>query len=144
MNSSFPFDLSSGTKVSALDAYLANANASKTFTMVFQFSKEMDKASVENLLNWKIGRTTGANPGQAYNFGLPVPATEIRMQPYPAYVSYDSKAWTATVSFRIQQNGAADGTIDPSHIQFTFLGKDQFGVVMDPENDQFTGFSGIA
>ena len=63
------------TKVSNLDAYLQNANASKTFTMIFQFDKEMDRTSVENRFNWKISRAAGTGPGEAYNFGLPVAST---------------------------------------------------------------------
>jgi len=39
---------------------------------------------------------------------------------------------------------AADGTIDPSHIEFKFVGKDIFGFSMNTAFDQFTGFSGAA
>lgn len=132
------------TQVSALDSYLANANTSKTFTMKFSFSKAMDRDSVEDRFNWKIGRASGSGPGQAYNFGLPVPSTEISIPPYPDYVFYDSEASTATVYFTIHQNASADGTIDPSHIEFKFNGKDQYGYTMDPERDQFSGFSKVA
>ena len=143
-SSSFQYYSSAGTPVSALDAYLANANATKTFTMVFQFDKEMDRESVENLANWKISRATGSGPGEAYNFGRAIPSTEIQIAPAPINVYYDSIVLTATVKFNIQQNASANGTIDPSHIEFTFTGKDRFGVVMDPKKDQFSGFSGIA
>jgi hypothetical protein len=132
------------TQVSALDSYLANANTSKTFTMKFSFSKEMDRDSVENRFNWKIARASGSGPGQAYNFGLPVPSTEISLSPYPDYVFYDSETLTATVYFTIHQNASADGTIDPSHIEFKFNGEDRYGYTMDPEHDQFSGFSKIA
>ena len=143
--SSFPYyGFSTGTPIAALDAYLANANASKTFTMMFQFDKEMDRESVENPLNWKISRAMGPNPGQIYNFGMAIPSTEIQINPYPLSIYYDATAWTATVQFNIQQSPSADGTIDPSHIQFTFIGKDRLGVAMDPKSDQFTGFSGVA
>ncbi len=143
-SSSFQYYSSAGTLVSGLDAYLANANASKTFTMVFQFDKEMDRESVENIANWKIGRATGVGPGQAYNFGMAIPSTEIQIAPLPISVYYDSTALTATVKFNIQQNASANGTIDPSHIEFAFAGKDRFGVAMDPKKDQFSRFSGIA
>jgi len=132
------------TQVSALDSYLANANTSKTFTMKFSFSKEMDRDSVEDRFNWKIGRASGSGPGQAYNFGLPVPSTEISIPPYPDYVFYDSEASTATIYFTIHQNASADGTIDPSHIEFKFNGEDRYGFTMDPERDQFSGFSKVA
>jgi Flp pilus assembly protein TadD len=143
-SSSFQYYYSSGTQVSTLDAYLANANASKIFTMVFQFDKEMDRESVENLSNWRIGRATGSGAGQAYNFGMAIPPTEIQIAPLPISVYYDSVALTATVKFNIQQNASATGTIDPSHIEFTFTGKDQFGTAMGPKKDQFSGFLGIA
>jgi hypothetical protein len=51
---------------------------------------------------------------------------------------------TATVSFKIQQNSTADGTIDPSHLEFKFSGKDTYGNTMDTDFDQFIGFSGVA
>jgi tetratricopeptide (TPR) repeat protein len=143
-SSSFQYYSSAGTLVSGLDAYLANANASKTFTMVFQFDKEMDRESVENIANWKISRAAGSGPGQAYNFGMAIPSTEIQIAPLPLSVYYDSTRLTATVKFNIQQNASTNGTIDPSHIEFTFSGKDGFGVAMDPKKDQFSGFSGIA
>jgi tetratricopeptide (TPR) repeat protein len=143
-NSTFSYYFPAGTPVSTLDAYLANANASKMFTMVFQFDKEMDRESVENIANWSISRAVGSGPGQAYNFGMAIPSTEIQIDPLPISVYYDATAKTATVKFKVPQNASADGTIDPAHIEFTFAGKDSFGVLMDPHKDQFTGFLGIA
>jgi tetratricopeptide (TPR) repeat protein len=132
------------TPVSALNSYLENANASKTFTMKFSFQKAMDRESVENRFNWEISRASGSGPGQAYNFGIPVPSTETMISHYPDYVFYDSESLTATVTFTIQQNASADGTIDPSHIEFRFNGTDYYGLKMNPDYDQFSGFSGIA
>jgi Flp pilus assembly protein TadD len=63
---------------------------SKTFTMKFVFDKEMDRESVENTLNWGIGRSTGSGPGEMYNFGLPVADTEITPPSYPDHVYYDA------------------------------------------------------
>lgn len=143
VDSTFKSYRSAGTEVSALDSYLATANASKTFTMIFQFDKAMDRESVQNLANWRISRSTDAGPGQMYNFGLPIPSTEIQISPVPVNVYYDADEMTATVQFRVQQNASANGTIDPSHIVFTFAGKDQFGNEMDPKRDQYSGFSGI-
>jgi hypothetical protein len=140
----FMYKKSVKTQVSALDAYLKNANTSKTFTMKFSFSKEMDRDSVEDRFNWEIGRASGSGPGEAYNFGLPVPSTEISISPYPDFVIYDSETLTATVYFTIHQNASANGTIDPSHIEFKFNGEDRFGYKMDPERDQFSGFSRVA
>ncbi len=144
VDSSFKYYRSAGTQVSALDSYLATANASKTFTMVFQFDKAMDRESVENLANWRISRASEAGPGKMYNFGLPIPSTEIQIAPLPTNVYYDAEEMTATVKFTIRQNASANGTIDPSHIVFTFSGKDQFGNEMNPQRDQYSGFSGFA
>jgi hypothetical protein len=142
--STFAYQAGNNTPLSALDAYLENANASKTFTMVFQFDKEMDRESVENISNWQIGRSMRSGPGQAYNFGTPVPSTEVSLSLLPESVLYHSKSFTATVNFTVQQNASADGTIDPSHIDFKFMGKDAFGFSMNADFDQFTGFSGSA
>ncbi|MGD8881555.1 MAG: tetratricopeptide repeat protein [Desulfobacterales bacterium] len=142
--STFPFLMAPKSPLSALDAYLANPDASKTFTMVIQFDKEMDRESVENIMNWQISRAIGQGPGQAYNFSMPIPSTEITVTPIPDSVYYNEEKLTATVYFKIQQNAAADGTIDPLHIEFKFNGKDIYGLEMDPNSDQFTGFSGAA
>jgi len=132
------------TPLSSLDAYLTAPNAEKTFSMTLQFDKEMDRESVENVLNWHIGRSTQSGPGQAYNFGRPVPDTEINLPPLPKHVYYDADNLTATVYFNIRQNDAGDGTIDPSHIEFKFSGEDAYGYKMDSKHDQFMGFSRIA
>ena len=142
--STFLYSLSGGTSLAALDSYLANADASKTFTMIFQFDKQMDRESVENKLNWQISRSTQSGPGQTYKFGLPVPDTEITVYPTPDNVYWDESKMAAIVSFTIQQNSNADGTIDPSHIEFKFSGGDIYGNSMDTNFDQFMGFSGSA
>ena len=143
-DSSFPYKMPFKTALSALDSYLATADAAKKFTMVFQFDKAMDRESVENLVNWKIGRSTSSQPGRIYNYGLPLPSTEIQMNPLPNNVYYNSETYQATVTFTIHQNSTADGTIDPTHIEFKFSGKDTFGNKMDPNFDQYIGFSGAA
>jgi Tfp pilus assembly protein PilF len=140
----FMYSMPNNSPLSALDNYLANANASKTFTMIFQFDKTMERESVENRLNWHIGRSNGSGPGQAYNYGQPIPSTEIYVYPFPENIFWDEQTLTATVSFSIQQNATADGTIDPSHIEFHFSGTDIYGNPMDEAFDQFMGFSGVA
>ena len=132
------------TPLSSLDAYLTAPNAEITSNITFQFDKEMDRESVENVLNWRIDRSTQSGPGQAYNFGRPIPDTEVTLPPFPKNVYYDAENLTATVYFTIRQNEAADGTIDPSHIEFKFGGEDAYGYKMDPKFDRFMGFSGIA
>ena len=141
--STFSYMMPRMTKVSDLDAYLENANASKAFTMIFQFDKEMDRVSVENRFNWKISRAAGSGPGEAYNFGTTVPSTEVSIQSFPDNVYWDEDTMTAKLQFSIQQNDTADGTIDPSHLEFKFTGVDKYGLSMDPDKDQFTGFSKV-
>jgi tetratricopeptide (TPR) repeat protein len=141
---SFPTALSRGTTLFALSAYLANAESSQAFSVIFNFNKEMDPASVENVLNWTIGRSVGTGLGDGYNFGLAVPDTEVTLPPHPIGVYYDRASYSATVWFEVRQNANADGTIDPSHIQFSFSGADRYGQTVSTEADQYTGFSGIA
>jgi len=75
---------------------------------------------------------------------LAVPDTEITLESIPDYVLYDSSTRTATVAFTLTQNDTADGTIDPSHIVFKFNGEDVYGIAMDPDHDEFSGWSGVA
>jgi tetratricopeptide (TPR) repeat protein len=140
----FTYVSSVKTPLSSLNAYLLNANASKTFTMKFFFQKEMDRASVEDRFNWEISKASGSGPGEAYNFNMPIPSSDTELSLYPDHVLYDSESKTATIKFSIRQNADSDGTIDPSHIDFKFSGTDQEGLQMDPDHDQFSGFSGIA
>ena len=131
------------TTLKSLDAYLENANTSKSFNVIFQFDKEMDRLSVEDRFNWKMSRASGSGPGEAYNFGFPTASTEISFSSFPDNVYYDADSLTAKVQFTLKQNETADGTIDPSHVEFKFSGEDKWGLSMDKDNDQFTGFSGV-
>jgi tetratricopeptide (TPR) repeat protein len=143
-SSTFMFSMGKGTPLVALDSYLMNAEAAKTFTMKIQFDKKMDRESIEDPANWQIGRSAGAGPGQSYNFGMRIPATEVRIKSVPDAVTWDEKNLTANIYFTIKQNAAANGTIDPAHIEFKFSGKDAYGLSMDPKFDQYNGFSGVA
>jgi hypothetical protein len=131
------------TSLKDLDVYLESPDASKKFTVIFQFSKEMDRLSVEDRFNWRISRALPTGPGEAYNFGLSVADTEVSLPGIPNNVYYDAEKLTATVQFTITQNEAGDGTIDPSHVEFKFSGKDKWDFAMDEGGDQFTGFSGV-
>jgi len=142
--SSFPYSSSKGYQVSAIDSYLENAGAQKSVTMEFRFTKAMDPASVEDRFNWNISRAQNSNIAKTYNFGDEIPPTEINLEAFPDYVLYDQDALTATVGFTIRQNETADGTLDPSHIIFKFDGKDIYGVSMDQDGDEYSGFSGSA
>jgi hypothetical protein len=141
--STFPFPMGSGTPLVALNSYLNSPNASKTSSITIQFDKQMNRDSIENPGNWQISRAIGQGPGQAYNFGLPVSPNEATLAPIPSAVTWDADNLTATVFFTVNQNAAADATIDPAHIEFKFSGKDIYGLKMNPKFDQFTGFSGV-
>ena len=143
-SSTFPKSLPMRTPVAALDSYLANANAVQTFTMEFQFSKKMDRESVESLYNWSITRANGDSLTEKYNFGFSLPDTEVIPKAYPEHVYYDYKNLTAKLTFSVQQNATADGTIDPSHISFKFSGEDIYGNKMNADCDEYSGFSGVA
>lgn len=140
----FPTAVGPGAQLANLSSYLSNAGDQQTFAMIFQFSKQMDRNSIENTLNWSITRPGGTGQGDGYNYGLPTPATEVSLATHPAGVFYDSTNLTATVLFTITQNATADGTIDPSHIKFSFGGKDVFGLSMNSKADAYSGFSGFA
>jgi tetratricopeptide (TPR) repeat protein len=140
-DSSFPYFMAPKTQLSVIDEYLANADASKSFTMEFQFNKEMERESVENIVNWSITRSTENGPGLRYNNGIAAPSTEVNLPLFPSNVYYDEKGMKATVRFTLTQNSTADGTIDASHMVFSFNGKDADGNKMDANYDQFMGFS---
>ncbi len=140
----FPSVLGPGTQVSGLNAYLATADAQMTFSMVFQFSKQMDPASVENVFNWSIARATGSGRGDGYNLDMTLKDTEATLPANPMAVYYNQQALTATVLFKVSQNAGANATIDPSHINFSFSGKDVLGLSMDKSADMYSGFSSFA
>jgi Flp pilus assembly protein TadD len=132
------------TAVASLGGYLTSANASQTVAMEFQFSKQMDAASVENVYNWSIARNTGTGLGDGYNWDMPLASTEVTLDPYPTSVMYNSETLVATVMFTLRQNGTANGTLDPSHIKFSFSGKDATGMSMDSSADEYMGVNGFA
>ena len=133
-----------GTQLAGLNAYLNTADAQLTFSMVFQFSKPMDAASVENISNWSIARATGTGRGDGYNLDMLLKETEVTLPAQPYAVYYDQQELTATVLFNLRQNDTATATIDPSHINFTFTGKDSLGLSMDKSADMYSGFSSFA
>ncbi len=143
-SSSFPYNMTTGYPVSAIDNYLENAGAKISMTMTFQFTKDMEFSSVANRFNWSITRASSSNIAETYNYGDEIPDTEITLDYYPDYVLYDEDTCTATVGFTVRQNDTADGTIDPSHIVFTFDGEDVYGVTISEDADEYSGFSGTA
>ena len=140
----FPSTLGPGTSVGGMNVYLQTANTEKTFAMDFQFSKQMDASSVENVFNWQIERATGSGRGDGYNLDMQLKESEISLNPTPLAVYYNAENMTASVLFKVKQNDTATGTIDPSHINFTFSGKDVVGLAMDKSADTYSGFSWFA
>jgi tetratricopeptide (TPR) repeat protein len=132
-----------GTAVTSLDTMLATPGASKEFTLHFTFSKSMDLASVLNRFNWSISRAAGGNFWGGYNWGIPIPSTDVSIAPVPTSITYDPETLTADVQFSISQNATGDGTIDPSHLLFRFYGKDAYGNAMDLSADEYSGISKI-
>ncbi len=141
-NSTFKYFSKPKSSLLILDDYLVNAGASKTFTMEFQFNKEMDRESIENIFNWTIERSNETGPGMQYNWGFSVPDTEVAITTHPTDVYYDAEKQTALLRFNITQNDDVSGTIDPSHIVFSFTGLDTDGNEMHEAYDQYMGFSG--
>lgn len=136
--------LSSGTLLSSLNSSLATPNATQNFNIDFYFDKPMDMNSVQNPANWQISRASAATPGGGYNWGLPIPQTEVTVSPMPQSVIFDQANNKATLTFTITQNAAGNGTIDPSHLVFKFNGKDVKGMTMDETSDEYSGAAGVA
>ena len=130
-----------GTSVTTLSPQLSSPDTSWVFSMVFIFNKEMDASSVQDVNNWSILKSTSDQPGGAYNWGLERPSTDAALSPIPLSVIYNDEYNTATVSFLIKQNSTSNATIDPSHIVFSFRGKDVYGNTIDPSADQYSGIS---
>ena len=140
----FQKSLGPKTAVASLSSYLSVAGGQQVFAMTFMFNKQMDAQSVENVLNWDITREANFQRGSTYNFGMPVPTTEAKLDLHPAVVRYSAEDQTATVLFRVTQNAEGNATIDPSHIKFSFNGTDTQGQKISKNADEYTGFSGFA
>ncbi len=89
--------------------------------------------------NWSITKAAGGEGG-LYNHGSYRDASrQVGILPTPISVVYDPDQQTATVYFRVRQNAAGDGLIDPSHWVFQFFGTDAAGNPMDRRGDQYNG-----
>ena len=131
------------TLVSDLNSSLSAPSASKQFNVTFIFTKDMDPSSVQNPYNWSITKAAYGSAGGAYNWGLPTSKTDVKIATIPASVIFLPGSLSATVSFMVNQNATGDGTIDPSHINFKFSGKDIYGNAMDASADEYSGISQI-
>jgi Flp pilus assembly protein TadD len=135
-----PF-LASGAFAYLEDPSLSTPGASKMFTMVFRFNQSMDLASVQDAMKWSISKATGGIGG-VYDNGVTLYRDrEIDIMPIPLAVRYDPDTREATVYFRITQNAAGNGLIDPQHWVFKFSGTDVNGNPMDSRGDEYDGFA---
>jgi tetratricopeptide (TPR) repeat protein len=131
-----------GTPLWAVDTAsytaLAAKNSSVTVSAVIQFSSDMDISDITNVANWSISR--GNTPGSGfYNYSMPVSGKEATVPATPVSVSYNAQTQEATVNFKLNQNSTGDATFDPSHLVFTFNGKDTAGQSMDQNANSIDG-----
>jgi tetratricopeptide (TPR) repeat protein len=132
--------LGANTPIWALDPTLITPNSSRVLSVSISFSNEMDVSSITNVQNWSISRGNKPESGY-YNNTMPVTTKEVSIFNTPQSVSYNPTTREATVSFRITQNASGTATIDPSHLVFSFAGKDAMGRDMDLKADEVDGFT---
>lgn len=134
--------LGPGTPLWTLDPSLITPNSGKIFSVSFVFSSDMDLASVTNTQNWSITRANGGSAGY-YNNTMPLSSKDVALPSTPESVFYNPVTKEATIKFRLNQNAAGNAVIDPSHIVFSFKGKDAAGRDMDPTSNNIDGFSSL-
>jgi len=140
-NKGFNQLLGARTPLWMLDPTLLNTpDASKKVSVAIAFNNEMDIASIMNPANWEISRAKSTEGGY-YNSYMPVPGTEVSIPKRPYSVTYNPETRQASVTFTVQQNATGDATIDPSHLVFSFTGKDAAGRQMDAAGDQINGYA---
>lgn len=142
-NRGFSQLLGAGTPLWMLDPTLMDANSSKKVTVAIAFNNKMDIASIMNPANWEISRAKNTEGGY-YNSSMPTNSTEVSIPKRPYSVTYNPETQQASVTFTVQQNATKDATIDPSHLVFTFSGKDAAGRQMDTAGDQIDGYAAEA
>lgn len=141
VDSSLKLNMSTISLLAIAPAKFIEPGGSQDFTVKFTFDSEMDLGSVMNPLNWRISKASGGTAG-LYNNGL-YSAKDVPVPYIPKNVSYDPTTREATVAFTIRQlSTGIDGTIDPKHLVFQFLGKDINGKSMDTTADQYNGWNG--
>lgn len=132
--------LGAGTPLWALDPALLAPDSSKEFSITFTFSEKLDISSVSNPTNWSISRAKGGVAGY-YNNTMPVTSKEASIPRFPLSVTYNDLTNEATIKFRLSQNSDGTATIDPSHLVFSFKGKDASGRTMDSSGDEINGYA---
>lgn len=140
LNNKFNSILGPRTPLWYLDPSLSTPNSSKEFSVTITFNNAMDVGSITNPANWTISRANSTQAGY-YNYMMPVSSKDASILPTPDAIIYNPLTNEATVNFRINQNSTGDAVIDPSHIVFTFNGKDAQGRAMDQSADSIDGAS---
>jgi hypothetical protein len=122
-----------------LDPQLLNQpHSSKTFSVTFTFTNEMDLKSITNTQNWTITRANSTEAGY-YNNSMPSNGNDVSLPNNPESVIYNPLTREATSKFRLSQNAEGTAVIDPSHIVFSFKGVDAAGREMDVTADAIDG-----
>jgi len=139
--SSLPLSFSKSSLLVLDPVTFIDPGTRRDFTVTFGFDSEMDVGSVMDPLNWRISKASGGTAG-LYNNGL-YTAKDVPVPYIPKSVSYDPTTKQATLTFSIRQLATSnEGTLDPEHLVFKFLGKDVEGKTMDPTADEYNGWNG--
>jgi len=141
--SSLPLSFSNSSLLVLDPVTFIDPGTRRDFTVTFGFDSEMDIGSVMDPLNWRISKASGGAAG-LYNNGL-YTAKDVSVPYIPKSVTYDPTTKQATLTFSISQLATSnEGTLDPKHLVFKFLGKDVDGKTMDPTADEYNGWKGAA
>ncbi len=126
------------TSLLVINPSFITPNTTKMVSTVIQFDSDMDLSSVTNASNWTISKGNSAQSG-FYNNTMPISSKDAAIPSTPISVIYNSITKEATVSFMLKQNSTGDAVIDPSHLVFTFNGKDSAGQSIDPNANSIDG-----
>lgn len=129
-NNKFNDILGPGTPLWYLDPSLSVPKSSKAFSVTIVFNNAMDVSSITNPANWTLSRANSTQAGY-YNNMMPASSKDAAIPPTPISVIYNANTQEATVNFQLSQNSNGNAVVDPSHIVFTFNGKDAQGRTMD-------------
>lgn len=133
--------LGAGKPLWMIDPSLMTPDATTLASVTIQFNNEMDLSSIVNPQNWGISRANSVEGGYYNNTMAVDPSREVSILKSPLSVTYNSIERKATISFRVSQNSDGTATIDPSHLVFSFKGKDAAGREMDQSANEIDGHS---
>jgi len=138
-NNFFDSVLGANTPLWFLDpSQLTDPNSSAQFSVTISFNNSMDAGSIMNTANWTISKANSSQAGY-YNDMLPQTSNDATLPTTPSSVTYNALTNEATVTFQLSQNADGTAVIDPSHLVFTFNGKDASGRSMDTTASSIDG-----